>query len=440
MGDTGTRGAAGAHLGGQVLGRPAEGLHGGAILDALLAQPEVGDLDVPVLVQHEVLQLQAAASASARLPVPPPSPALPPPHPASPPRPRSPAPPPIPGPAHLEVPVHHVLLRVQVVQGGHDLGAVEPGPVLGEHPLPGQVEEELRDGEPERGRRPGPGSRGGDPNQAGSGEDSHPDAGGSERAAPGTGPYLASVGVLHDEAQAVVGLEGVLQGLRGKQSWNPALQLGRSFALFRAGDAPLPHRPRPRTGSRRSSDRERLPCRAGPAALTPQTTGGLALKERPADDRLAHRNTDGRPSPALGCPTARPAAPTRESLRNATLASRTGTHWRVEGTTKPGLFLTILQPDRGEKGKMKQMRQSHDNESRLDEQTRHLLLESDVSRKKTSQEKNRPKSAHSSALPLLWIRPSPGARTPVLSGGDRPMVVPGTRPRRPAPGRPRPES
>lgn len=31
-------------------------------------------------------------------------------------------------------------------------------------------------------------------------------------------PYLAPVGVLHDEAEAVVGLEGVLQGLRGKQS------------------------------------------------------------------------------------------------------------------------------------------------------------------------------------------------------------------------------
>lgn len=54
----GTQGhMADVHLGGQVLRCPAEGLHGGPILDALLAQPKVSDLDVPVLVQHEVLQL-----------------------------------------------------------------------------------------------------------------------------------------------------------------------------------------------------------------------------------------------------------------------------------------------------------------------------------------------------------------------------------------------
>lgn len=57
---------------------------------------------------------------------------------------------PHPGPrqpgAHLEVAVHHVLLGVQVVQGRHDLSAIEASPVLGEHPLAGQVEEELREG------------------------------------------------------------------------------------------------------------------------------------------------------------------------------------------------------------------------------------------------------------------------------------------------------
>lgn len=46
------------HLGRQVLRRPTESLHGGPVADALLAQAEVGDLDVAVLVQHEVFQLQ----------------------------------------------------------------------------------------------------------------------------------------------------------------------------------------------------------------------------------------------------------------------------------------------------------------------------------------------------------------------------------------------
>ena len=46
------------HLGRQVLRGPTEGFHGGPVTDALLAQAEVGDLDVAVLVQHEVFQLQ----------------------------------------------------------------------------------------------------------------------------------------------------------------------------------------------------------------------------------------------------------------------------------------------------------------------------------------------------------------------------------------------
>lgn len=45
------------HLRGQVLGCSTECLHSGTILDTLLAQPEVRYLDVPVFVQHEVLQL-----------------------------------------------------------------------------------------------------------------------------------------------------------------------------------------------------------------------------------------------------------------------------------------------------------------------------------------------------------------------------------------------
>ena len=35
-------------------------------------------------------------------------------------------------------------------------------------------------------------------------------------------PYLATVGVLHDKAEAVVGLEGVLQGLQGTQAGTAA--------------------------------------------------------------------------------------------------------------------------------------------------------------------------------------------------------------------------
>lgn len=45
------------HLRGQVLGCSAECLHSGTVLDTLLAQPEVRYLDVPIFVQHEVLQL-----------------------------------------------------------------------------------------------------------------------------------------------------------------------------------------------------------------------------------------------------------------------------------------------------------------------------------------------------------------------------------------------
>lgn len=46
------------YLWGQVLWGATEGLHGGPIADALLAEAEVGDLDVPIFVQHEVLQLE----------------------------------------------------------------------------------------------------------------------------------------------------------------------------------------------------------------------------------------------------------------------------------------------------------------------------------------------------------------------------------------------
>ena len=42
----------------QVLRCSTEGLHGGSVGDAFFAQAKVGDLDVPVFVQHEVLQLR----------------------------------------------------------------------------------------------------------------------------------------------------------------------------------------------------------------------------------------------------------------------------------------------------------------------------------------------------------------------------------------------
>lgn len=46
--------------------------------------------------------------------------------------------------------------------------------------------------------------------------------GGSPKARRGRPTYLAAVGVLHDEAEPVVRLEGVLQGLRGEWSWKRA--------------------------------------------------------------------------------------------------------------------------------------------------------------------------------------------------------------------------
>ena len=45
-------------LWGQVLWCSTEGLHGGRVRDALLAETEVCDLDVTVLIQHQVLQLE----------------------------------------------------------------------------------------------------------------------------------------------------------------------------------------------------------------------------------------------------------------------------------------------------------------------------------------------------------------------------------------------
>lgn len=48
--------------------------------------------------------------------------------------------------AHLDVAVHHIP-RVQVLQGRDDLRAIEAGPLLREDALPGQVEEQLPEGE-----------------------------------------------------------------------------------------------------------------------------------------------------------------------------------------------------------------------------------------------------------------------------------------------------
>lgn len=51
----------------------------------------------------------------------------------------------------------------------------------------------------------------------------NPPSWGSNTGLRGSGPaptYLTTVGVLHDKTQAVMGLEGVLQGLRGTQSWD----------------------------------------------------------------------------------------------------------------------------------------------------------------------------------------------------------------------------
>lgn len=42
----------------QVLWCSTEGLHGGSVGDAFFAEAKVGDLDVAVFVQHEVLQLK----------------------------------------------------------------------------------------------------------------------------------------------------------------------------------------------------------------------------------------------------------------------------------------------------------------------------------------------------------------------------------------------
>jgi hypothetical protein len=47
------------HLRRQVLWGPTEGFHSGPVTDAFFAQAEVSDLDVPIFVQHEILQLRA---------------------------------------------------------------------------------------------------------------------------------------------------------------------------------------------------------------------------------------------------------------------------------------------------------------------------------------------------------------------------------------------
>ena len=77
---------------------------------------------------------------------------------------------------------------MQVIQGRHNLSAVEAGPVLRKHPLPGQVEEKLRDENPEPGQPPRPGPQGRDPNPARSGEGGPPNTRVSKRAALGQGP------------------------------------------------------------------------------------------------------------------------------------------------------------------------------------------------------------------------------------------------------------
>ena len=46
------------YLGGEVLGRAAERSRCVAVVNILLAQPEVGDLDVTIVVKQEVLQLE----------------------------------------------------------------------------------------------------------------------------------------------------------------------------------------------------------------------------------------------------------------------------------------------------------------------------------------------------------------------------------------------
>ena len=46
----------------QVFWCSTERLHGGSVGDAFFAQAEVGDLDVTVFVQHEVLQLMRRTS------------------------------------------------------------------------------------------------------------------------------------------------------------------------------------------------------------------------------------------------------------------------------------------------------------------------------------------------------------------------------------------
>ena len=46
------------YLGGEVLGRAAERSRCVAVVNILLAQPEIGDLDVTIVVKQEVLQLK----------------------------------------------------------------------------------------------------------------------------------------------------------------------------------------------------------------------------------------------------------------------------------------------------------------------------------------------------------------------------------------------
>ena len=55
------------YLWSDVVRGPAECLGHGPITDVLLAHPEVRDLDVPVLVQHDVVQLEVPVDHTQRV-------------------------------------------------------------------------------------------------------------------------------------------------------------------------------------------------------------------------------------------------------------------------------------------------------------------------------------------------------------------------------------
>lgn len=138
----------------QVLGGPTEGFHGGPVRHPLLAEPEIRDLDVPVLVQHQVLQLggemeklgDEGGNYGLKITILATKSKFWPQNPNSGPK--------IPGispSSHLDVAIDDVP-GVQVLEGRDDLGAVETRPILGENPLPGQVEKQLGINREKRGK------------------------------------------------------------------------------------------------------------------------------------------------------------------------------------------------------------------------------------------------------------------------------------------------